>query len=68
MKLETRLRLESDFDTKIVVKVDAINAVDIRTEMEKYNSKVQELITYVRLQVSMAYKLGVKAGKGEHSE
>jgi len=61
MKLETRLRLESNFDTVLLsylVKIENAQDIDSSTLRRK------ELITYIRLQVNTAYKLGVQAGAG----
>lgn len=59
MKLETRLRLESGFNSNLEIKLHEINLI---SDPEKKKLKQQELIMYIRLQINTAYKLGILAG------
>lgn len=61
MKLETRLRLESNFNVTLLSK---LYEIDQAPNSESRELRRKELITYIRLQINTAYKLGVQAGTG----
>ncbi len=59
MKVEQKLKLDSDFDKKFKAAIDSI-----RSEKNLVDSgdRIQQLLTETRRQIKQAFDLGVKAG------
>ena len=61
MKVEQKLKLDSDFDKKFRAAIDKIQATQKSNSVDTMDL-VQQLLTETRRQIKQAFELGKKAG------